>query len=123
PSLAPTSCPLLTGRLLNHHHSFATQENICLYLVLPPLTLTPLSSFVRALKVDDISVLMDMVVGGSKRGRENVAGSLLNLVKSDENKVSRDIREVDGAEATVRALVGNKSKVSGREKCKAEVLL
>ncbi|CAL9158476.1 unnamed protein product, partial [Musa hybrid cultivar] len=123
PSSAPTPCPLLTAHLLNHHHSFTTQEN-CLCLSLPPpLTLTLLSSFVRALKVDDISVLVDLVVRGSKRARENVATSLLNLVKSDEDKMAGDIRKVDGAEATVRALVGNSSKVSVREKCKVEVLL
>lgn len=38
--------------------------------------------------MDDISVLMDLVVGGSKRARENVIASLLNLVKSDEDKVA-----------------------------------
>lgn len=73
--------------------------------------------------MDDISVLVDLVVGGSKRARENVIASLLNLIKSDEDKVAGDIREVDGAEATVRALIGDDNGVSVREKCKAKVLL
>ncbi|CAL9040211.1 unnamed protein product, partial [Musa banksii] len=64
-----------------------------------------------------------LLVRGSKRARENVAASLLNLVKSDEDKVAGDIRKVDGAKATVRALIGNNSKVRAREKCKVEVLL
>ncbi|RZS13880.1 hypothetical protein BHM03_00045518, partial [Ensete ventricosum] len=44
-------------------------------------------------RVDDVSCLVDMVVGGV----------LLNLVKSNEDKVVGDVREVDGAEQTMRA--------------------
>ncbi|CAL9202493.1 unnamed protein product, partial [Musa hybrid cultivar] len=66
--------------------------------------------------VDDISVLEDPVVGGSKRARENVAATLLNLVKSDGDKTVGDVKEVNGAKATMRALVGGNSRVNTRGK-------
>ncbi|XP_009390134.2 U-box domain-containing protein 15-like [Musa acuminata AAA Group] len=73
-------------------------------------------------RVDNISVLVDLVVGGSRRARENVAVTLLNLVKSDGNKTVGDVKEVNGAKAAMRALVSGNSRVSMRGKSKAEVL-
>ncbi|CAL9138633.1 unnamed protein product, partial [Musa acuminata var. zebrina] len=66
--------------------------------------------------VDDISVLMDLVVGGSGRARENVTATLPNLVKSDEDKMVGDVKEVNGAKAAMKALVGDNSRVSTRGK-------
>ncbi|CAL9767715.1 unnamed protein product, partial [Musa acuminata subsp. burmannicoides] len=67
-------------------------------------------------RVDDISVLVDLMVGGSGRARENIAATLLNLVKSDGDKTVRDVKEVNGAKAAMRALVGGNSRVSTRGK-------
>ncbi|THU55341.1 hypothetical protein C4D60_Mb11t05550 [Musa balbisiana] len=74
-------------------------------------------------RVDGVSVLVDLVVGGSGRARENAAAALLNLVNSGGDKAVGDVREVDGAEAAVRALAGGDSGVSARAKSKAEALL
>ncbi|URE27838.1 hypothetical protein MUK42_06709 [Musa troglodytarum] len=48
---------------------------------------------------------------------------LLNLVKSDEDKATGNIKEVDEAKATMRALVSDNSGVSVRRKSKTKVLL
>ncbi|URD83212.1 Trypsin [Musa troglodytarum] len=77
-----------------------------------------------ALMVDNINVLVDLMVGRrGKRVRENVTVALPNLVKSSGDKVMGDVREVDGAKATVRALIDDNNKVSASGKSKAEVLL
>ncbi|CAL9064992.1 unnamed protein product [Musa banksii] len=74
-------------------------------------------------RVDDVSVLMDLVVGGSGRARKNATVVLLNLVKNNGDKTLGDVREVDRAETIVRALVNNDNRVSARGKSKAEALL
>ncbi|RWW11852.1 hypothetical protein BHE74_00049173 [Ensete ventricosum] len=57
--------------------------------------------------VDNISVLVELVVGGSGRTRENVTAALLNLVKSDRDKTMGDVREVDGAKgAALMVMLG-----------------
>ncbi|CAL9189403.1 unnamed protein product, partial [Musa hybrid cultivar] len=71
-------------------------------------------------RVDDVSVLVD---GGSERTRKTITIVLLNLVKSNEDKVLGNIKEVDEVEATMRALVDNESQVSTRRKSKVKVLL
>ncbi|THU67038.1 hypothetical protein C4D60_Mb05t20450 [Musa balbisiana] len=63
-------------------------------------------------RVNDVSVLVDLVVGGSGRARKNVTVMLLNLVKSNGDKAVGDITEVDGAKVTMRALANGDSKVS-----------
>ncbi|CAL9160259.1 unnamed protein product, partial [Musa hybrid cultivar] len=73
-------------------------------------------------RVDDVSILVDLVVGRSRRVRENAAAALLNLVKSDRDKTVGDVREVDGAEAVVRTLACSDNGVSTRGKSKAEAL-
>lgn len=75
-------------------------------------------------RVDRVSILINMVIGGSKRTRENNLAVLLNLIKSDRDKTVGDIKEVDRAKATIRALVSNDdNRVSMREKSKMEALL
>ncbi|CAL9054299.1 unnamed protein product, partial [Musa banksii] len=71
-------------------------------------------------RVDDVSVLVD---GGSERARETITIVLLNLVKSNGDKVVGDIKEVDEVEATMRALDDDESQVSTRRKSKVKVLL
>ncbi|URD83217.1 Trypsin [Musa troglodytarum] len=89
-----------------------------------PSCLSLLSPLTRALMVDNINVLVDLMVGRrGKRVRENVTVALPNLVKSSGDKVMGDVREVDGAKATVRALIDDNNKVSASGKSKAEVLL
>lgn len=73
--------------------------------------------------MDGISILVDLVVGRSKRARKNTATILLNLVKSNGDKVVGDVKEVDGMKATVRALVNGDSEVSTKGKSKAKMLL
>lgn len=74
--------------------------------------------------VDRVSILINMVIGGSKRTRENNLAVLLNLIKSDRDKTMGDIKEVDRAKATIRALASNDdNRVSMREKSKMEALL
>ncbi|URE43860.1 hypothetical protein MUK42_13926 [Musa troglodytarum] len=51
-------------------------------------------------RVDNVIILVDLVVGGSGRVRENVAATLLNLVKSGGDKVVGDIREVVDPDVT-----------------------
>ncbi|CAL9095658.1 unnamed protein product [Musa textilis] len=74
-------------------------------------------------RVNNINVLVDLVVVGNRRARENAMTVLLNLVKSSGDKTVREFREVDGVEVTVRALVSDNSEVSARGKSKIEVLL
>lgn len=74
-------------------------------------------------RVDGASILIDLVVRGSRRARGNAIGVLLNIVKSDEDKEMKDVREVDRNETTMRTLVDDDSRVSTRGKSKAEVLL
>lgn len=45
-------------------------------------------------RVDNVSILVDLVVGVSGRARENATAMLLNLVKSGGDKVVRDVKEV-----------------------------
>ncbi|THU54552.1 hypothetical protein C4D60_Mb10t26300 [Musa balbisiana] len=63
----------------------------------------------RRARVDNVNILVDLVVGGTKRARESTTATLLNLVKSDGDKVVGDVKEVDGAEAAVRALADDNS--------------
>ncbi|URE05488.1 hypothetical protein MUK42_19734 [Musa troglodytarum] len=53
-------------------------------------------------RVNNINVLVDLVVVGNRRARENV--------KSSGDKAMREFREVDGVEVTVRALVSDNSE-------------
>ncbi|URE04006.1 hypothetical protein MUK42_19388, partial [Musa troglodytarum] len=73
-------------------------------------------------RVDDVSILVVLVVGGSRRARKNTVIALLNLTKSDRDKIVKDVREVDGAKATMRALVGNDNEMSARGKSNTEAL-
>ncbi|URD88004.1 U-box domain-containing protein [Musa troglodytarum] len=72
--------------------------------------------------MDDLSALMDLVVGVKGRARKNIVTVLLNLVKNNGDKTVRDVKEVDGAKATVMALVDDNSKVSTRGKSKVKML-
>ncbi|URD99782.1 U-box domain-containing protein [Musa troglodytarum] len=45
-------------------------------------------------RVDDVSVLVDLVVEESRRARENITTMLLNIVKSDKDKVVGDVKEM-----------------------------
>ncbi|URE04003.1 hypothetical protein MUK42_19388, partial [Musa troglodytarum] len=63
-----------------------------------------------------------LIVGGSRRARKNTVIALLNLTKSDRDKIVKDVREVDGAKATMRALVGNDNEMSARGKSNTEAL-
>ncbi|CAL9753632.1 unnamed protein product [Musa acuminata subsp. burmannicoides] len=74
-------------------------------------------------RVDGVSILVDLVVGRSKRARENIVVALLNLVKSNGDKTIGDIKEVDRADATMRALADNDNGVSTRGNSKMEALL
>ncbi|RWW40869.1 hypothetical protein BHE74_00053678 [Ensete ventricosum] len=71
-----------------------------------PLCSLSLSPLARDLMVDSVNIL---VVGGSERVRENVRVVLLNLVKSNRDKVVGDIREV-----VVRALVDGDNRFNTR---------
>ncbi|CAL9104056.1 unnamed protein product, partial [Musa textilis] len=106
--------PLLVAYLLNHHHSSGAKapENIIAALL-------NLSISIReALMVDGVNVLVDLVVGGSGRARENTTVAQLNLVKSGGDKAMGDVREVDGVEATIRPLASIDCRVSARGKKK-----
>ncbi|URE14113.1 U-box domain-containing protein, partial [Musa troglodytarum] len=74
-------------------------------------------------RVDGVNVLVDLVVGGSGRARENTTVAQLNLVKSGRDKAMGDVREVDGVEATIRPLASIDCRVNARGKKKIEVLL
>ncbi|CAL9190490.1 unnamed protein product [Musa hybrid cultivar] len=74
-------------------------------------------------RVHNINILVDLVVWGSRRARENATIALLNLVKSNGENTMGDIREVDKAEVAMRALVVGDSRVSAREKSMVEMLL
>ncbi|URD76285.1 hypothetical protein MUK42_20062, partial [Musa troglodytarum] len=74
-----------------------------------PLALTLLLSPARALTVDGVRILVELAIRGSERVRENVATALLNLVKSSKDKMVGDVKEMDRAKATMRALAGNNS--------------
>lgn len=73
--------------------------------------------------MDDVSILVDLVVGGSKRAREKYYDYAIEPYKSDTNKTVGDVKKVDKAKAIVRALASNDNKVSARGKSKAEALL
>ncbi|URD88430.1 hypothetical protein MUK42_27028 [Musa troglodytarum] len=55
-------------------------------------------------RVDDVSILMDLVIGGSERVRKNIIVALLNMVKSDRDKIMGDVKEMDKAKTSMRAL-------------------
>lgn len=57
--------------------------------------------------MDDVNVMVDLVVGGSRRARENAIVVLLTLVKSNGAKVVEDIMEVNKAKEVIRTLVSN----------------
>ncbi|THU63685.1 hypothetical protein C4D60_Mb01t18430 [Musa balbisiana] len=67
-------------------------------------------------RVHDVNVIEDLIVGGSRRARENVVVVLLNLVKSSRENTMGGIREVDRAEVAMRALVVGDKRVSVRGK-------
>lgn len=74
-------------------------------------------------RVDNINVLVDLMVGGSGRIRENTTVALLNLVKSNRDKAVEEVREVNKARATVKALADDNNEVSARGKNEAKTLL
>lgn len=57
--------------------------------------------------MDDVNVMVDLVVGGSRRARENAIVVLLTLVKSNGAKIVGDVMEVNKAKEVIRALVSN----------------
>lgn len=74
-------------------------------------------------RVDDVNAVIDPMVMESSKVRKKVVTMLLNLVKSGRDKTMGDVGGVDGVEATMRALASSNSRVSAREKSKAEALL
>ncbi|CAD5169129.1 unnamed protein product [Musa acuminata subsp. malaccensis] len=78
---------------------------------------------VEAFRGVDNVILVDLMVEGSESTRKNVTVAPLNLIKSNGDKTARDIREVDGTEATMRVLVDGNNEMSIRGKNKAKTLL
>lgn len=106
--------------LVNRHfHHFPFVSVSCPSLLVAFLTTTSIArSWLKRMLL-----LVDLVVRGSGRVRENIAAALLNLVRSGGDKAVGVVKEVDEAEAIMRTLVDGNSRVSTRGKSKVEVLL
>ncbi|CAL9044585.1 unnamed protein product [Musa banksii] len=67
-------------------------------------------------RVDYINVLVDLVVGESRRVRENATIALPNLVKNNRDNAMGDVKEMDAVDAAMRALVDNDNRMNTRGK-------
>ncbi|CAL9176282.1 unnamed protein product [Musa hybrid cultivar] len=67
-------------------------------------------------RVDHINVLVDLVVGESRRVRENATIALPNLVKNNRDNAMGDVKEMDAVDVAMRALVDNDNRMNTRGK-------
>ncbi|RRT42106.1 hypothetical protein B296_00018843 [Ensete ventricosum] len=74
-------------------------------------------------RVDDISVPVDLMVGGSGRARENTAPALAEPNKEQRRHDGGEHQGGGQGEVTVRALASDDSGASARGKSKVETLL